>query len=146
MPVVKLQANTPYSPAQMYALVNDIPRYPGVLRWCRRAEVVAATEDEIKATLHLQKGPLKKSFTTANRLQQDKMIEISLVDGPFAHMHGFWLFDAKPQGAEIRFSLDFEFNHGNWLLNNSFRLAFSQIAHSLVDAFCERAHEVYGGG
>jgi len=46
MQVVERSALVTYTPAQMFALVNDVPRYPEFLPWCIgvRVEDVSATE------------------------------------------------------------------------------------------------------
>ena len=51
----------PYSAEQMYALVDDIERYPEFLPGCRRAQIHKRTDDYVEATLDIAKGPLQKS-------------------------------------------------------------------------------------
>ena len=55
--------------------------------------VVWAEGDEVKACLDIAKGSLHKSFTTHNRQQRNKMIEMRLVEGPFERLEGYWRFD-----------------------------------------------------
>lgn len=143
MAVIKRNAVVPYTPAQMYELVNRIEDYPDFLPWCKTSDVLERTDDEVRASLTLAKGGIEKSFTTLNRMQNNKMIEVRLVSGPFNHLEGFWLFE--PVGDTMcKVLLDLEFE----LANNIFSLAlgpiFQQIANSLVDAFCQRAKQVYG--
>lgn len=143
MPVIKREAEVPYTPAQMFVLVNDIESYPKFLPWCSNTEVHSRTEDEIRASLTLAWKGMQKSFTTLNRLQQDKMIELRLVDGPFHHLEGFWRFETHNEtGCKI--CLDMEFEFAGKLISMMFGPVFSQIANSLVDAFSKRAHELYG--
>lgn len=145
MPTINRQALVPYSAADMYALVDDIDAYPQFLPWCKRAEVLSRDEDEVKATIELAKGSLKKSFTTCNRLQAGKMIEMRLVEGPFKNLEGFWRFDALEGGAS-KVSLDLEFEFSSKLVAMAIGPVFNQVANSLVDAFVSRAKEVYGDG
>ncbi len=143
MPVVNRSALVPYSAAQMYALVDDIERYPEFLPWCRSAREWSRNEDEVKASLEMQRGPLHKTFTTQNRLQPGKMIEMRLVDGPFRHLEGFWRFSALDEHAS-RVALDLEYEFSSHLLQLAIGPVFSQIANTLVDAFCERARFLHG--
>lgn len=129
----------------MFALVDDIDAYPQFLPWCRSARVLARDSDEVRATLELAKGALNKSFTTVNRLQPDKMIEMRLVEGPFRHLEGFWRFDALRDDA-CRVSLDLDFEFSSRMLGMVAGPVFTQIANTLVDAFCQRAEQVYGTG
>ncbi|WP_018234064.1 type II toxin-antitoxin system RatA family toxin [Thioalkalivibrio thiocyanodenitrificans] len=144
MPSIQRSALVPYSPAQMFDLVNDIESYPQFLPGCRSATVHARDNDTIKASLELAKGAVHKSFTTCNRLQKNKMIEVRLVEGPFQHLEGFWRFDALNSGA-TRVSLDLEFEFSNRLVGLAIGPVFIQVANTLVDSFVRRAREVYGG-
>ncbi len=143
MPSVHRSALVPYTAAEMFALVNDIESYPQFLPWCRSTRVFSRSEDEVRASIELAKGRVHKSFTTLNRLQQDKMIEIRLVEGPFRHLDGFWRFQAlQNHGCKVSLDMDFEF--AGTLMSLAIGPVFSQIANSLVDAFCKRAVQVYG--
>ncbi|SIT66299.1 Ribosome association toxin PasT (RatA) of the RatAB toxin-antitoxin module [Ectothiorhodosinus mongolicus] len=143
MPTVNRQAFVPYSPQEMYALVNDVRAYPQFLPGCRSSAVLAENEDEVTASIELAKGAVHKSFTTRNRLQTNKMIEMRLVDGPFRHLEGFWRFDAMGDKA-TRVSLDLEFEFSNRLMGTVIGPIFNQVANSLVDSFVKRARQVYG--
>lgn len=137
------QARVPHSAEKMFNLVNDIASYPLFLPWCKEVDILSETEDEIRATLHLEKSGLRKSFTTCNRLQKNKMIEIRLLSGPFSHLEGFWRFVPHEDG-QCDVHLDMEFEFANKLLSFAIEPIFSQIANSLVDAFSERAKALYG--
>ncbi len=95
MTTINKFALVPYTPAQMFALVDDIEAYPQFLPWCKRTRVLSRTEDEVRATIELSRGGVEKAFTTCNRNQKDKMIEMRLVEGPFKRLDGFWRFDAS---------------------------------------------------
>ena len=142
MPIVHRTALVPYSVSQMFQLVNSIETYPNFLPWCKASKIIDASDDEIRASLLLAKGGLEKSFTTCNRLQKDKMIEIRLLDGPFRHLEGFWQFDSIEAGCQITLNLEFEF--AGKLLSIAFGPFFNQAANSLVEAFTKRATEIYG--
>jgi ribosome-associated toxin RatA of RatAB toxin-antitoxin module len=143
MSTVNRSALVTYTPEQMYALVNDIEAYPQFLPWCRRARVLSRDEDEVRATIEFAKGHIHKSFTTRNRLQPNKMIEVRLITGPFRRLDGFWRFDRLGPGAS-RVCLDLEFEFANMVLSLAVGPVFNQIANTLVDAFVKRAPQVYG--
>jgi len=144
MPDIKRSAIVPYSAKQMYELVNDIRRYPEFIPWCKNATILSENEDEIRAELNFARGALEKAFTTCNRLQKDKMIEIRLINGPFKHLEGFWRFEPLPEGQGCQVLLDLDFEFSNRLLGLAFGPFFTQVANLLVDAFSKRAKEVYG--
>jgi ribosome-associated toxin RatA of RatAB toxin-antitoxin module len=127
----------------MFALVNDIESYPCFLPWCRSAQIIKRDRDEIRACIEMAKGAVHKSFSTRNRLQQDKMVEIRLLDGPFRRLEGYWRFEALREDA-CKISLDLEFEFSNPIVRAAVGPVFNQIANSLVDAFCARAVELHG--
>lgn len=143
MTTVNRSALVPYSASEMYALVDDIEAYPQFLPWCKSSKVFSRNEDEVRAAIELARGGIQRSFTTCNRLQHNKMIEMRLVEGPFHHMDGFWRFDPLAERAS-KVSLDMDFEFSNRILSMTIGPVFSQIANSLVDAFCVRAAVVYG--
>lgn len=132
-----------YTPAEMFVLVSDVDAYPQFLPWCRTARVLWREGDEVKACIEMAKGSLQKSFTTHNRHQSNKMIEMRLIDGPFKRLEGYWRFDPLGDKA-CKVSLDLEFEFATRMLSLMVGPVFSQIANTLVDAFQQRAVQVYG--
>jgi len=143
MTIINKSALVPYSALEMYQLVDDIESYPEFLPWCGGSEVISRNEDEAKASILLSRSGIKKTFTTLNRLQHGKMIEMRLIEGPFRHLEGFWRFESLSDTAsKIMFDIEFEFS--NKLLAMTVGPVFSQITNTMVDAFTIRAVEVYG--
>ena len=142
MAIVKRNAIVPHSALEMYHLVDNIEDYPQFLPWCKSSQVMTRSEDEVKASITLAKSGIQKTFSTCNRLQAGKMIEIRLLDGPFKHLEGFWKFEGLDDRAS-RISLDMEFEFSNRLMSVAISPVFTQICNSLVDSFCKRAREVY---
>lgn len=133
-----------YSVSEMYQLVSDIEAYAEFLPWCKSTKIISTNGEELQASIEIAKGALNKSFTTLNRLQQNKMIEMRLIQGPFKHLHGYWRFDALKDETASKISLDLEFEFESKIMAFAVGSIFNQIANSMVDAFCKRAVEVYG--
>lgn len=142
MPFIQHSLEVPYNVSQMYKLVNHIEKYSEFLPWCTESQIISQDEDSIQARLTLTGGGLSKSFTTSNRLQKNKLIEISLIDGPFKHLEGYWSFETSPRGSRINLNLEFEFS--TRLLALAFSPIFEKVANTLVQAFSKRAKQVYG--
>lgn len=143
MTVIQRSSIVSHTAQEMYQLVNAIEEYPEFIPWCHSTEVHSRDEDEIRATLYFEGGGFKKSFTTCNRLQSNKMVEIRLINGPFKHLEGFWRFeDQGDRQCFIR--LDLEFELANKIMGMAFGAVFNQVANALVDAFSKRADEKYG--
>ena len=127
----------------MYQLVNDIEAYPEFLPWCGGARILHADDENLEASILIQKAGFNQWFTTRNRMNAGRSIEMSLVDGPFRRLEGSWQFSQlADEGCKIRFDLEFETKRG--IAAAIIGPAFAQIANSLVDAFCARAEEING--
>lgn len=144
MTIVKKSRTVAFSCEQMYGLVNDVEHYAQFLPYCSESIVHHRDNDEVQATLVIGAAGMSKSFTTRNRLQSNKMIEIRLVDGPFSHLEGFWRFDEVADGCKISFDLEFEF--AGRMISMLLGPVFEQVTDKMVDAFCDRAEVMYGKG
>ena len=131
-----------YSAGKMYALVEDIGKYPEFLPWCSRT--LAAQENEtVLATMYIDFHGLKYSFSTRNRNRPDESITLELVKGPFNHLDGKWTF--TPLGEErSRVDLVMNYEFSNRLLEKLLAPVFDMVSITLVDSFRERAKAVYG--
>jgi ribosome-associated toxin RatA of RatAB toxin-antitoxin module len=143
MPTIERSALVPYSAAQMYALVDDIERYPEFVPACSSATIVEQGPEFKIARLDISKAGVGKSFTTRNQLQPHSAIGMQLVDGPFKYLHGGWQFHSLDHKAcKIVLKLEFEFS--NKLLSMAFGGIFNELQGRMVDAFVQRARQVYG--
>lgn len=141
---IQKSAIVPYTPAQIFALVEDIPSYPAFLPWIGRTRVLSRQGDEVVAELQVSHGSLSKAFTTRNRHQRNKIIEVRLVNGPFRILEGFWRFEPVRGGTRV--SLDLQFEFASRLLGMMMGPFFRQAAETMVAAFQNRARAVYGQG
>jgi len=142
MLVVERTALVTYTPAQMFALVNDVPRYPDFLPWCIGAKIEDVSAVERIATLKIARGVLQTEFTTRNSLSPDSKILLQLTHGPFRDLKGEWTFDAiGTRGTRVNFRVEFEFK--NRLTAAAFNAVFESLCGSIVDAFAQRAQRVY---
>jgi ribosome-associated toxin RatA of RatAB toxin-antitoxin module len=145
MQVVERSALVMFTAAQMYALVNDIARYPEFLPWCVGASVEDASATERVATLKVSRGVLRTEFTTRNTLIPDSRIRLRLAHGPFRDLHGEWRFDAiGTRGSRVQFRVEFEFK--NQLTATAFNAVFEALCGTIVDAFVARAQKIYASG
>jgi ribosome-associated toxin RatA of RatAB toxin-antitoxin module len=145
MQVVERSALVTYTAAQMFALVNDVARYPEFLPWCVGARVEDVAGGERIAALKVARGVLKTEFTTRNTLQPDSRIHMQLMHGPFRQLTGEWSFEAiGSRGSRVHFKVEFEFK--NRLTAAAFNAAFEALCGTIVDAFVLRAHTIYPQG
>ena len=124
----------------MYALINDIERYPEFVPWCAAARVDSRKEGEVVATLNIKRGPLRAEFTTRNLLEPDRRVLMQFVSGPFRVLEGLWTLSPLGElGCRVELEMRFEF--ANRVAGTLFEPLFEDTAASLVDAFVKRARE-----
>lgn len=135
-----------YTPAEMYALVTDVARYPEFLPWCSHARVLSETETGMTAEVGIALKGVKQSFTTRNEHVPDREVRLHLVDGPFSRLEGDWRFTPLGDGTQRACRVDLKLDYGfsSTLLAAVVGPVFDRIAASMVDAFVKRAEQVYG--
>lgn len=133
----------PFSPQQMFELVNNINDYPQFLNWCEDVSILNQSDDQITASVQINKGGLKQTFSTENTLRPFRLIEMQLLDGPFEQLSGEWRFEPLGENAAKVF-LNLEFKFESKLLDMSLSPIFTKIANSQLDAFVARAKKIYG--
>ncbi len=135
-----------YSPAQMFALVTDVARYPAFLPWCDHARVVEATDEGMTAEVGISFSGVRQRFTTRNVHRTDAEVGMTLVDGPFSQLEGTWRFLPVGDGSTpaCRVELDLHYGFSSSALSVLVGPVFDRIANTLVDAFVKRAQQVYG--
>lgn len=142
MPQVNRSALVSFSAKQMYDLVNDVERYAEFLPGCSGGRLIESSDTALVAEVDVSKAGIKKSFTTANRMIPGEKIELELVDGPFKSLSGYWNFIPLDDFAcKVEFSLAFEFS--SKLVEMAFGKIFSELTNSMVNAFIQRAKQIY---
>ena len=132
-----------HSANAMFNLVNDVVSYPQFLPWCSDSKVIDVTESGVIACLQIQKGKIKHNLTTCNKISKDSFIKMELVNGPFKSLRGGWVFTPINEFA-CKVALDLEFEISGRLGAVALRGIFNEAANNMMDAFCQRANEIYG--
>ncbi|HTT06189.1 MAG TPA: type II toxin-antitoxin system RatA family toxin [Steroidobacteraceae bacterium] len=128
-------------PETLYRLVEDVARYPEFVPGCTEASVLERHGEEMLARLAVRRGPLRTAFTTRNRLEPGRAVQMHLVEGPFRVLEGRWSFvPIADMGCRIELWLRFQFS--NVLKSALFDPLFEETAASLVRAFVARAQSL----
>ncbi|MWN06292.1 type II toxin-antitoxin system RatA family toxin [Gilliamella sp. ESL0254] len=132
----------PYSIEQMFALVNDIEKYPEFVPDCIATGIIRKQDNTIAAFIEVEKFGFKKSFTTLNQINEPNSIDMRLLDGPFKQLSGRWQFvEIAENKSKISLNLNFEFK--NKLLGMTFTPVFKEVMTGMVNAFSKRARQIY---
>ncbi len=141
MAEIRRHALMPYPARLLYDIVNDVQRYPEFLPWCGGVEVHHVDTRALDASILMRVAGLNQWFRTRNHMVPGESIEISLVDGPFSRLDGCWRFiPVAEDGCKIELELQFEIKHG--VAAAIIAPAFSRIANTMVESFCNRARDL----
>ena len=141
MPEVRKLVLIEFTPSQIFDLVDGVEAYPQFLPWCSGAEVLGRSEEQTSARLHVNYHGIKTDFATENAKDFPRRMDIRLVEGPFHHLEGDWVFTPLGDTAcKIEFRLIYEFS--NKLIEKAVGPVFHHIANTFVDAFVKRAEQV----
>lgn len=133
----------PFSAAQMFDLVAAVDKYPEFMPWCGGAEVLSHSDNSMRASITISFAGLRQTFTTQNTHEYPTAIHLSLVDGPFSSLDGHWRFQPLDEEAcKVLFTMEYAFaNRGLEMLVGP---VFNRIATTFIDAFTQRAEQLYG--
>ena len=135
-----------YTAQEMFDLVVDVARYPEFLPWCNFAKVLTQDEHGMTAEVGIAFKGVKQSFTTRNEHVPGREVRLHLVNGPFSKLEGVWTFTPVGDDGQRACRIDLKMDYGfsNALLATLVGPVFDKIASSMVDAFVQRAEQVYG--
>lgn len=129
-------------PEKLFALINDVERYPEFVPWCVGSAVMSRTATEVVASLEVKRSLLRTRFTTRNTLVEPDSVTMALVEGPFRSLEGRWtvspISDATGAALGSRVSLEMRFEI-NGLAAAVMEPVFEETVASLVEAFVARA-------
>lgn len=136
----------PYTPAQMFALVADVARYPEFLPWASAARIRTrqpiAGGEVMEADLVISFKVFREKFGSRVTLYPDQgRIVTEYLDGPFRYLQSSWQFIPAQGGCDVDFSVDFEFK--NPILAGIIGIVFHEAMLRIVRAFEARAEALY---
>jgi|TARA_R100000322_G_scaffold25934_4_gene16535 coenzyme Q-binding protein COQ10 len=149
MPAHEKTRDVPYSAEDMFALVAAIDRYPEFLPWCTGARIrrreIESGKEVLLADLIVSYKVFREQFTSRVTLDKEsRLIDVGYVQGPFSYLHNKWQFEPLPDGGcRIHFFIDFEFRSAT--LQKMIGAVFSKAFAKMMQAFIDRADELYGG-
>jgi ribosome-associated toxin RatA of RatAB toxin-antitoxin module len=143
MPEVVKSVLIPYTASEMFDLVDRVEDYPEFLPWCGGTDLHVRDTEITDATLYIDYLHIKQHFSTENHKRYPEEMRLKLKSGPFRHLEGCWRFQQLGEAAcKIELRLHYEFS--SHLLEKVLGPVFSHIANTFVDAFVQRAEQVYG--
>ena len=131
-----------HHPENLYALVADVRKYPEFLPWCLAARIREESALSLTADLIIGFNMFRERFTSYVDLDVNNLeITVKYAEGPFKYLTNYWRFHDHPDGCEIDFYVDFEFN--SRLLQSVIETLFTEAVKRMVRAFETRADVLY---
>jgi len=138
MPTVRKSVIVAQPCATMFALVDEIERYPEFLPWCSGTEVFERTPGVTRARIDIDYHGLATHISTLNRKDAPREMTLEFVDGPFSEFKGRWRFTGLgAEGCRVELALDYAFASG--ALEVLLGPVFGNIIETLVERFVARA-------
>ena len=132
-----------HSPQELYDLVADVRSYPQFVPWCMAARIRHEDRYGLAADLIIGFQMFRERFTSHVELKAEHLeIDVNYAEGPFKYLTNKWRFLPHPEGCEIDFYVDFEFN--SRLLQSVIETLFTEAVRRMVQAFETRADALYG--
>jgi coenzyme Q-binding protein COQ10 len=147
MPKFDTVRHVRHGPGAMFDLVADVESYPQFLPLCEALTVRSRRERDgqtiLVADMTVGYKAIRETFTSQVHLKpQDRVIEVSYLDGPFRYLNNIWRFVAAADGGtDVQFSIDYEFR--NRLLGAVMGTMFDRAFRAFAEAFEKRADAVY---
>lgn len=149
MPSRHVERILPYTPDQLFQLVGDVRRYPEFVPWIldlTATRPIARPEggDQLSAEARVGFSIVRETFAT--RVIRDpisKVIDVSLIRGPFRNLTNRWAFEPDPAGTKVFFDIDFEFK--TRFLEQLLAANLERAVEKLIGCFEARAQALYGG-
>ena len=148
MPKFSTVTQVAHAPAQMFALVADVERYPEFLPMCEALTVRSRREGDgitvLTADMTVGYKALRETFTSQVTLRPaENRIDVKYLEGPFRYLENRWDFEpAAGGGTDIRFFIDYEFK--SRILGALMGAMFDRAFRMFTDAFKKRADAIYG--
>ena len=125
----------------IFNLINNVDNYEKFLPWCSRSTIISKEPNVMTAEIEISKSLINWKFTTKNIFEQNKIINLQLIDGPFSHLEGYWKFDVIDEyNTSVTLYLEYKFD--NRLIEMSIKPVFSTIMSSILDSFISEAFKL----
>ncbi len=138
----KERQNFPYTQKQIFDLVADVERYPEFLPWCLESKITRQEGNIFYADLVIGYKMIREKYTSKVTLNAPDHVHVEYISGPMKYLSNHWKFIKEDDGScTVDFFVEFEFK--NILLQNLVGVFFQEIMQRMVNAFKNRAQNLY---
>ena len=76
----------------VFRIVNQVDLYKNFVPYCIESKILFHENNIMNARLDFNLKGLETSFTTKNKIIENKSIQMELIEGPFKYLDGIWEF------------------------------------------------------
>ena len=134
----------PYRAEQIFDLVADVERYPEFLPMWEEATIVDRGDNVYRTDQVVRVGLLRTRFRSKTALSRPQHIAVTSSEGLFRRFSIGWHFARTAGGKACQVDCDLAWEVRSPLLHNLLQLILAEAGQSIVTAFEQRAHQLYG--
>tara|TARA_B100000959_G_scaffold277958_1_gene335420 strand:+ start:359 stop:799 length:441 start_codon:yes stop_codon:yes gene_type:complete len=125
----------------IFSLINNVGGYNAFLPWCSESNILINKKNKMIAEIEISKNFLKWKFKTENKYKKNSQIDMELIEGPFSHLKGNWIFKKiDSNNTQVKLYLEYKFD--NKVIEVSLKPIFSSIMSSILDSFISEAFKL----
>ncbi len=125
----------------IFSLINNVEKYNIFLPWCSESNILENGKNKMIAEIEISKNLLKWKFKTENKYKKNSHIDMELIEGPFSHLKGSWVFKKiNENNTKVKLYLEYKFD--NKIIEVSLKPIFSSIMSSILDSFISEAFKL----
>ena len=125
---------------KVFNIVNRVDLYKNFVPYCVDSIIISEENNQMKARLDFNIKGLKTTFTTQNIIENNKIIQMKLVDGPFKYLDGEWKFTEIDDKTLIELKINYEVQ--SKIIDYTISKSLEKIMDYLVKAFVSESKKL----
>ena len=125
---------------KVFNIVNRVDLYKNFVPYCVDSIIIFEENNQMQARLDFNIKGLKTTFTTQNIIENNKIIQMKLVDGPFKYLNGEWKFTEIDNKTLIELTINYEVQ--SKILDYTISRSLEKIMGYLVKAFVSESKKL----
>ena len=125
---------------KVFNIVNRVDLYKNFVPYCVDSIIITEENNQMKARLDFNIKGLKTTFTTQNIIENNKIIQMKLVDGPFKYLDGEWKFTEIDDKTLIELKINYEVQ--SKIIDYTISKSLEKIMDYLVKAFVSESKKL----
>ena len=125
---------------KVFNIVNRVDLYKNFVPYCVDSIIIFEENNQMQARLDFNIKGLKTTFTTQNIIENNKIIQMKLVDGPFKYLDGEWKFTEIDDKTLIELKINYEVQ--SKIIDYTISKSLEKIMDYLVKAFVSESKKL----